>query len=595
MSSVPCVVYLACRATHEKERDRFQRAFRRLGSSALIRKGVVLDAVVNEVNDEQATVSIVGRSRWCMFKQPVVSFLLKAGQIEQSWREKRFSVLRFCCAVHLQSRENCELEADPSLQWRLHAVSSLSPMISAPLQVRDLRNVRSVRCAEDTKLARFHTTVSLSELRVPSFSKIASILAKASANCMVSVQSFPPFLKGGVFAVEGDVLLCRAIGIYSKVMKSLCSEKLPFDFFDNVFCQSTSLRKLLRVASADCETFRLHFLRMDGQATCIFERSRKSGERKVRIQQEDSLFVGAVLKELQSWSLSEVPIAFESPNPTPIRWLSSFFGGGCSVVDSQLRLVVSPELTLSMGFSIHEFLIANGLDGIVPSWMNAPRVETPMPVRVKEVTQFVPMVTPSPKRVLDRSTAVLKKSKRVLDSRFVFPGEEHEPAGLIANRSPEIIEIPRKVRSGKRSFLKEVLHGGRGSMRLSCSNLTGITVVENVDGTTKILWSNSDKLPIHIGCIVGVLKVGMAFSPDVTLRVKCEALQLCSKEFASWRAQADELCLRLFGEDFHLKLEQDSTRSRLHFCSKNVKQCISSNEESCWMTFVGDVRMALEA
>jgi hypothetical protein len=531
--------------------------------------------------DDSGHILVAGRSIWSLRKQLAGSFFF-GGDVFGLWLLLRFPLIRFCWRLR-NSIENDVRYDREDVGFRLHGRC-------LPAE-NDFIVVKAVKgCIYSTSdiVSYDHCQMPLVELRVPSFLCVANSVMKIAARTTVELQAFPPAMRGRSVRVEGDVLPCRAVGIYMKVIRNLCGGDLPFDFFDNVMWQSPKLRQLLRAASKDCKVILIRFSRCEAVATCRFEARRENETVKKCIQAGDDSFLGKVICELRTWIKDPEEIPQLDASTLSLRWLSAFFGGGCSLSEDKLRIVISSDLSIVTRLHVDEFVDLNGIAKVLPIPTNR------IAIAAKTVAGKTVDEERLRKSVLQIANNVVGQPTKVPRNKvccsFAYPDEGNEMNTEI--HVPQAAR-PRKCLEKKPKSLVDILLR-RVSVSMTFSSLTGVSVVEKIDLKSTVLWSSNGMM--HETALRGIFIMCQRNCVDYTF-VKSELLSLETLTHSSWKEHARESCTNVFGNDFRLSLETSKHRSSLFFCAGYVRQCICSsiNEVDCWQGFVGDlVRVARE-
>ncbi|CUG10637.1 Hypothetical protein, putative [Bodo saltans] len=524
---------------------------------------------------------IVGRSEWSLRKFFFGKFDFCVTEYTLFWRTIRRSLLRFCYKLRDLSAD-VEFR-DRELRFRLHGYVRESELV----RVRRIgsHQVRNVEDIVETDVLE----IPLEDLRIASFLQVANVLLKAAAGTGVVVQAFPPTMRGGPVDVEGDVLPCLAVANYMKILRKLCYDELPFDMFDNAIWQSPNLRWLLRAVVAECRNVSIRFFRIDGIATCRFEARREIEVMVKEIRKDDHEFFGEVVRELRSWCKAPPPIATVEYDVVSVQWLSAFLGGGCSLIDGLLRVVVSAELTLVSPKSVADF--AGGFVHVNSTPILNAQAVAPSQILCAHMLHGLKVArAPTP---LNGGNSIHKRQKQgVPKAVFSFPDQildvkESEQSCSVFH----IKKLPRKCSPLPKSLIHVILK--RASISLSFSSLTGVVIAERIDSKSNILWCGRGKM--HEEVLRGVITVAREKNIDCSF-LKTELLSLENRARSmSWKDQALTYCKQIYGDEFQLNMKS-STVPTLFLNANNVRQSISSSvdEEECWKNFVGDVNQLVK-
>jgi hypothetical protein len=561
MSLKPVLVF--CTVSQCRSQRELAVYFELVAKRLLRSTGVAIECAC----DDSGFLFVAGRSVWSLRKQLAGNFYFGA-DLFGLWLSLRFPLFRFCW--RLRNKVDYDVMYDrEDVGFRLHG-----RVLAVENDFIVAKAVKGFIYSRSCIVTRDHCQIPLAELRVPSFLSVANAVMKVAAGTTVELQAFPPAMRGRSVRVEGDVLPCRAVGIYMKVIRYLCGGDLPFDFFDNVVWQSPKLRQLLRAASKDCKAMLIRFSRCGAVATCIFEARRESDTVKKCIQADDDSFLGKVICELRTWIKDPEEIPQLDASTVSLRWLSAFLGGGCSLSEDKLRIVISGDLSIVTRLRVDEFVDINCIAKVLA--IPTDRIA----VAAKTVLQLA-----------NGQPAKIPRNKVQVRCRLAYPDEGNEinteihvPQGTRPRKCVE-----RKTKSLVDSLLRRV------SVSMTFSSLTGVSIVEKIDLKSTVLWSSGNGM-MHETALRGIFLICQKNRVEYTF-VKSELVSLETLAHSSWKEHARECCTKVFGNDFQLSLETSKHRSSLFFCTGYVRQCICSsvNEVDCWQGFVGDlVRVARE-
>lgn len=546
--------------------------FAALAKRLCTESGVSFDGIVRD-STGGVEIRLVGKTEYSLVSYPLVTMQvprLRINEIEELWRLSKFAFFRSYC--RMRRRHLVDVEATPDVCFKLHGMVGAQRWVRVKTQCGSISSVADVSCCGST-----FAKVESDKLCVPSFLAVANVVLRAAVGCEAEIRMFPPALRGKTVNIEGDVLLCRSIGMYMAVIRRMCADHLPFDFFDNLLWQSAYLRDVLREASSKCEVFRLRFYRENDRACCNFE-ARRGVTRVFRcLKESDDTLLGIVLNELESWSMKKSKGLWFDDEEQSVRSLSKFFGGGCSVTSGSLHVVVSTTLTLVTKLTIGTFLLANRLLRDVPATSGTPKITS---------------------RLLDNSThlAVVRAAKAPLPLQPARPRKRNNDYGPAISfpeddtrsretKTPDISHVshctPRTTERIKKCFVEHHLRSC--DVTMTCSNLTGVCFAEG----SKVVWSGKGNL--HQTIIRGIVAICTQKSKAVTMNdfgTRSGPL----KEHAMFLKNA------IFGDTFYFDLQVSGQRSKLYFCTGNVRQsiCVGDSGDRCWETFVGDITSALK-